>query len=79
MFKFKILDIKSFLQTVDACKGKVELLAENGAVQRIDHAPAVQAELTRRFLMAGKYLPLTLRASDPRDCIRLACYYAGDC
>lgn len=79
MYKFNILDMKSFLQAVNACKGKVYLAEKNGRMQRIDHAPEAQQELTAHFEKAGKYLPVTLRAADPGDSIRLACYYAGDC
>lgn len=48
-------------------------------MQRIDHAPEAQQELTAHFEKAGKYLPVTPRAADPGDSIRLAYYYAGDC
>lgn len=79
MYKFKILDIKAFLQTVDNCRGEVYLAVENGKMQRIDHVPEAQRELMHSFEMAGKYLPVTLRVAEPSDGIRLACYYAGDC
>ena len=78
MYKFNIR-YEELLQTVNACKGKVYLAEKNGRMQRIDHAPEAQQELTAHFEKAGKYLPVTLRAVAPGDNIRLAYYYAGDC
>ena len=78
MLKLNILDIKRFLQVLDTCTPRVEIVEADGT-RCCPKVTAVQESLRQRFAAAGNYLPLTLHVPDAGDYTKIVCYYVGDC
>lgn len=73
-----ILNMKNFLETIQACSGKVFLLAPGEGKVSIQE-PKVQDNLWRQYLHHKNYLRIVLEISDPKDYRSIVSYYAGDC
>ena len=78
MLKLRILDMKRFLQVLDTCSTRVQIV-EPGGTHSCPIYAAVQENLCQRFEAAGHYLLLTLRVPDPSDYRKIVNYYVGDC
>lgn len=62
MIKLNILNMKNFLDTVNACIGKVYMLCPNGKKQNINGEEKIQDSLWRQ------YLHRLTRAHSPLSC-----------
>lgn len=72
-----VLNLKSFLQTLQRCTAPVELTLPDGSVHAYSDAPAMQELLTRTFAAHKKFLPLTVAVHAPQDYFSMVSYSAG--
>lgn len=79
MVKLNILNMKNFLDTVNACSGKVNMLCPDGKKQNINGEESVQSRLQRQYFQNKNSLQLVLEIPNPTDYMRIVSYYAGDC
>lgn len=79
MIKLNILNIKKFLETVNACTGKVNMLFPDGKKVNINGEEKVQESLCRQYRQNKNCLRLALEIPNPQDYISIVSYYAGDC
>ena len=79
MVKLNILNMKNFLDTVNACTGKVNMLCPDGKKQNINGEESVQSRLQRQYFQNKNSLQLVLEIPNPTDYMRIVSYYAGDC
>ncbi|MDR0925374.1 MAG: ribonuclease HII [Hungatella sp.] len=79
MIKLNILDMDSFLQTVNACSDAVHLLYPDGRKENINKHHGLQMELLHQYRKNKNFLCLTLDISAPKDYMSIISYYAGDC
>lgn len=79
MIKVNILNLSGFLETINQCKGRVSMLAPDGAKVNITRQYSIRQELAKQYHQNGKCLPLSLMFEEPKDYMAVVCYYAGDC
>lgn len=79
MLKLNILNMREFLRTVNACKGRVWLLRPDGGRVDLRGQYTAQLELRERFRENRNFLPVVLTVPDPGDYMRVVSYYIGDC
>lgn len=79
MMKLNILNMKGFLETVNTCRGEVNMLCPNGKRLNISRQYAIQNELQNEYKANKNCLSLTLVIPNPHDYISIVSYYAGDC
>ncbi len=79
MIRLNILNMERFLETVNACTGKVHLLFPDGRKVNIAREEREQNSLRRQYRHNKNSLRLTLEIPDPRDYMSIVSYYAGDC
>ncbi len=79
MVKLNILNMKNFLDTVNTCSGKVNMLCPDGKKQNINGEEKVQSRLQRQYFQNKNSLQLVLEIPNPTDYMRIVSYYAGDC
>lgn len=79
MIKLNILNLKAFLETVNACKGKVNMLCADGQKININGEREVQARLWQQYKDNKNSLPLVLEIPETKDYMSIISYYAGDC
>ena len=79
MVKLNILNMKKFLDTVNACTGKVNMLCPDGNKQNINGEERVQDSLWLQYLQNKNCLRLVLEIPNPTDYMSIVSYYAGDC
>lgn len=79
MLKLNILDMKNFLDTVNACAGKVNMLCPDGKKRNINGEAKVQDNLWRQYRQNKNCLQLVLEILNPTDYMSIVSYYAGDC
>ena len=79
MIKVNILNLSDFLETINQCKGRVFMLASDGAKVNITRQYSVQQELAEQYQQNGRCLPLSLTFEEPKDYMTVVCYYVGDC
>lgn len=72
MVKLNILNMENFLDTVNACIGKVYMLCPNGEEK-------IQDSLLRQYFQNKNCLRLILEIPNPTDYMNIISYYAGDC
>lgn len=77
--KLNILDMKNFLDTVNACTSKVNMLYPDGGKQNINREERIQTYLWRQYFQNKNCLRLVLEIPDPTDYMNIVSYYAGDC
>ena len=77
--KLNILNMENFLDTVNACIGKVYMLCPNGKKQNINGEEKIQDSLWRQYFQNKKSLCLILEIPNPTDYMNIVSYYAGDC
>ena len=79
MVKLNILNMKRFLETVNACTGRVNMLCGDGKKVNINRAERVQEGLRQEYGQNGNSLRITLEIPNPKDYMSIVSYYAGDC
>ncbi len=79
MVKLNILNMKNFLDTVNACTGKVNMLCPDGKKRNINGEEKVQDSLWRQYRQNKNCLRLVLEIPNPTDYMSIVSYYAGDC
>lgn len=79
MINLNILNMKNFLQTVNACSGMVNLLYPDGRKENINKQHEIQNELLQKYRENKNCLRLTLDIPNPKDYMSIVSYYAGDC
>lgn len=79
MVKLNILDMKNFLNTVNACTGKVNMLCPDGKKVNINKEDEVQSSLWQQFFKNKNSLRIILDIRDPKDYMSIVSYYVGDC
>lgn len=79
MVKLNILNLGNFLNTVNSCIGKVNMLCADGKKVNINREKMVQNSLWRQYHQNKNYLRLPLEIPNPKDYMRIVSYYAGDC
>ncbi len=79
MVKLNILNMKNFLDTVNSCSGKVNMLCPDGKKQNINGEEKIQGSLWRRYSQNKNCLRLVLEVPNPTDYMNIVSYYAGDC
>lgn len=79
MIKLKILNMKNFLNTVNACNGNVFMICRGGEKVNINKQEKLQDELWSEYRKNKNYLQICLEISNPTDYMNLVSYYAGDC
>lgn len=79
MVKLNILDMKNFLDTVNACTGKVNMLCSDGKRVNINREDELQGSLWQQFLKNKNSLRIILDIGNPKDYMSIVSYYAGDC
>lgn len=79
MIKLHVLNMKNFLDTVNACKGAVNMLRPDGTWLDISRHYEAQKELMEQYRENKNHLRLTLEIPTPKDYMNLISYYAGDC
>ena len=77
--KLNILNMENFLDTVNACIGKVYMLCPNGKKQNINGEEKIQDSLLRQYFQNKNCLRLILEIPNPTDYMNIISYYAGDC
>lgn len=79
MVKLNILNMANFLDTVNACTGKVNMLSPDNKKVNINGEEKVQDRLWRQYRQNKNSLRLVLEIPDPKDYMSIVSYYAGDC
>lgn len=79
MLKFNILNMKEFLDTVNACHGEVRMIYPEGGRENIKNRYRIQCKLSEQYRENKNCLPIMLEVPEPRDYMKLVAYYAGDC
>lgn len=79
MVKLNILDMKNFLDTVNACTGKVNMLCPDGKKENICREDEVQSSLWQQFFKNNNSLRIILDINNPKDYMSIVSYYVGDC
>ncbi|HJB91629.1 MAG TPA: hypothetical protein H9763_09245 [Candidatus Eisenbergiella merdigallinarum] len=79
MIKVRILNLKSFLETVNRCQGRVMVLSPDGGKTNITRQYEMQRKMGEQYRKNGKCLPLSLTFDEPKDYLAVVSWYAGDC
>ncbi len=79
MLKLKIMNMKKFLDTVNACQGEVRMIFPEGGKTNIKGQYRIQGSLTEQYRKNKKCLPISLEIPVPEDYMNIVSYYAGDC
>lgn len=79
MLKLNIMNMKNFLDTVNACKGDVYMLYPEGRKVNIKRQYRVQNQLNEQYRENRNCLRIALEITEPRDYMSIVSYYAGDC
>ncbi len=79
MLKLNILNMKYFLDTVNACTGKVNMLCPDGTKLNINGEEKIQGGLWRQYFQNKNCLRLVLEIPNQTDYMNIVSYYAGDC
>lgn len=79
MIRLNILNMKNFLETVNACTGKVYMLRPDGKKMQIVKDKWIQNDLWEQYRQNKNCLRLALEIPEPRDYMSIVSYYAGDC
>ncbi len=79
VLKLNILDMKNFLDTVNACTGKINMLCPDGKKLDINGEEKIQESLWQQYFQNKNCLRLVLEIPTPTDYMNIVSYYAGDC
>lgn len=79
MIKLNILNMKGFLQMVNACGGVVNLLQPDGSKENINKQYGIQNELLQRYRENKNFLRLSLDIPTTKDYFSIVSYYTGNC
>lgn len=78
MVKLNILNMENFLQAVNSCRGRVDLLYPDGKRENINGQYEIQKELLKSHRKNGDFQRLTLEIPDVKDYMNMITYYAGN-
>lgn len=76
-FNLRILNLKSFVQTLQKCIAPVELTLPDGMILTYRTDPATQDLLFHAFIDSKKFMPLTIAVHTPQDYFSVVSYAAG--
>ncbi len=79
MIRLNILNMKEFLQTVNACSGCVNVMSSDGRKEDINKQYAIQKELLEKYNENKNSLHLSLDIPNSTDYMNIVSYYIGDC
>lgn len=79
MVKLNIYDMKNFLNTVNACTRKVNMVCADGKRVNISREEEVQGSLWQQYRQNKNCLRIALDIINPKDYMSIVSYYAGDC
>lgn len=79
MMKLNIINMESFLKTVNQCVGAVYLVSQGGQKRDINESYRIQAELLEKFEKNHRFLPITVEVSNPKDYMNIVCHYVAAC
>ncbi len=79
MVKINIINMKSFLQTVNECSGTVNLLHPDGSRENINKQYGLQRELLQEHRENKNWLRLSLEVPALKDYLRIVYFTIGDC
>lgn len=79
VLKPNILNMKNFLDTVNASTGKVNMLCPDGRKLNINGEEKIQGGLWRQHFQNKNCLRLVLGIPNPTNYMNIVSYYAGDC
>lgn len=79
MIKLNILDMGNFLNTVNTCTGKINILCPDGKKVNINREDRIQNSLWQQYRQNNNCLHLALEILNPKDYMSIVSYYAGDC
>lgn len=79
MMKLNIINMESFLQTVNQCEGAVYLVSQDGQKRDINESYGIQAELLEKFAKNHRFLPITVEVPDSKDYMNIVCHYVVAC
>lgn len=79
MIKLNILNLENFLNAVNTCTGKVNMLCPDGKKVNINGEEKLQNSLWRQYRQNKNYLRIILEIPGARDYMNIVSYYAGDC
>jgi len=74
-----ILNMKNFLDTVNACTSKVNMLCPDGRKRNINGEEKIQDSLRQQYFQNKNCLRFVLEIPNPTDYMSIVSYYAGDC
>lgn len=79
MIKLNILNMKNFLETVNACNDSIYQICPDGRKVDIHRQHNIQVGLLEKFRKQKNRLSLVLEIPNPKDYMNIVSYYAGDC
>ena len=79
LFLLHYTEHEKFLDTVNSCSGKVNMLCPDGKKQNINGEEKIQGSLWRQYSQNKNCLRLVLEVPNPTDYMNIVSYYAGDC
>ena len=79
MVKLNIFNLNDFLDAVNACAGKVNMLCPDGRKLNINRERKVQHSLRQQYFQNNNCLRIALEIPGSGDYMRIVSYYAGDC
>lgn len=79
MIIMNIINMKSFLETVNACTGSVYMVSQDGKKTDINKKYGIQKILLSEHEKNKRYTTICLDIPVPRDYIDVVNYYSGDC
>lgn len=77
MIKIDIMNMKSFLQTVNECGGAIYWRSPDGKKVDINKQYGIQYELMRVYANQGDFLRIALDIPNPSDYFRIVYYAIG--
>ncbi|MCB7318266.1 ribonuclease HII [Lacrimispora sp. 210928-DFI.3.58] len=78
MIKLNILNMERFLETVNGCTGRVNMLCPDGRKQNINKRYWIQDQLRARSAENHDSLRLTLEIPGAEDYMKIVYYYVGE-
>jgi len=79
VIRLNILNMKNFLQVVNACDGCVTMISCDGSRKDINKQYAIQHDLLNEYRENKNSLHLSLDIPNSTDYMNIVSYYAGDC
>lgn len=71
MFKFNIINMQTFLETVNECSGAVNVIQDDGCKKNINKKWDLQSALKEKYEQNNNSLKVTLSISEPKDYLKI--------